>query len=28
MPAKGTCGDCSEDELKAAIEYMLSKSGQ
>ncbi len=28
MPPKGTCADCSEDELKAAIEYMLSKSGQ
>ena len=28
MPPKGTCGDCSEDELKAAIEYMLSQSGQ
>jgi cytochrome c5 len=28
MPPKGTCGDCSEDELKGAIEYMLSKSGQ
>jgi cytochrome c5 len=28
MPPKGTCGDCSEQELKNAIEYMLSKSGQ
>ena len=28
MPAMGTCADCSEDELKGAIEYMLSKSGQ
>lgn len=25
MPAKGTCGDCSEDEIKAAIEYMVSQ---
>ncbi|WP_416308729.1 c-type cytochrome [Neptunicella sp. SCSIO 80796] len=23
MPPKGTCGDCSEDEIKAAIEYMI-----
>ncbi|MPW30164.1 cytochrome c5 family protein [Agarivorans sp. B2Z047] len=23
MPAKGTCGDCSEDEIKAAIAYMI-----
>ncbi|GGB12043.1 c-type cytochrome [Agarivorans gilvus] len=22
MPPKGTCGDCSEDELKAAIAYI------
>jgi cytochrome c5 len=22
MPPKGTCGDCSDDELKAAIEHM------
>lgn len=22
MPAKGTCADCSEDELKGAIQYM------
>lgn len=28
MPPKGTCADCSDDELKGAIEYMLSKSGQ
>lgn len=26
MPAKGTCSDCSDDELKAAIEYMTGKS--
>ena len=23
MPPKGTCGDCSDDEIKAAIEYMI-----
>ena len=23
MPAKGTCGDCSDDEIKDAITYML-----
>jgi cytochrome c5 len=28
MPAKGGCSDCSADELQAAIEYMLSQSGQ
>jgi cytochrome c5 len=22
MPPKGTCGDCSDDELKAAIQHM------
>jgi cytochrome c5 len=27
MPPKGTCADCSDEELKAAIEYMLSESG-
>ena len=27
MPPKGTCMDCSEDELKAAIEHMLSQTG-
>jgi len=26
MPPKGTCMDCTEDDLKAAIEYMISKS--
>lgn len=25
MPAKGTCNDCRDEELKAAIEYMLPK---
>ena len=28
MPPKGTCAACSDEELKAAIEYMLSQSGQ
>lgn len=23
MPPMGTCGDCSEDEIKVAIEYMI-----
>lgn len=23
MPAMGTCGDCSDDEIKAAIEHMI-----
>jgi len=27
MPPKGTCADCSDDELKGAIEYMLSQTG-
>ncbi len=27
MPPKGTCGDCAADELKAAIEHMLSETG-
>ena len=26
MPAKGTCMACTEDDLKAAIEYMVSQS--
>ncbi|KTD79332.1 c-type cytochrome [Legionella waltersii] len=26
MPAKGTCNECSDDDLKAAIQYMLPKS--
>jgi len=26
MPPRGTCMDCSDDELKAAIEYMVSNS--
>ena len=28
MPPKGTCATCSDDEIKAAVEYMLSQSGQ
>lgn len=27
MPPKGACGNCTDDELKAAIEYMLSQTG-
>jgi cytochrome c5 len=23
MPAMGTCGDCTEDDIKVAIEYMI-----
>lgn len=26
MPPRGTCGTCSDDELKAAVEYMVSQS--
>jgi len=26
MPPRGTCADCSDDDLKAAIEYMTSNS--
>lgn len=26
MPPRGTCGTCSDSELKAAVEYMVSKS--
>lgn len=26
MPPKGTCGSCSDDEIQAAIEYMLENS--
>ena len=26
MPAKGLCMDCSEDEVKAAVDYILEKS--
>lgn len=26
MPPKGTCGDCSDAEIKAAVEYMVNKS--
>lgn len=24
MPAKGTCGNCSDDEIQAAIDYMIA----
>lgn len=27
MPPKGTCGDCSADELKGAIAHMLNETG-
>jgi len=27
MPPRGTCADCSDDDLKAAIEYMLIRVG-
>ncbi len=26
MPPRGTCGNCTDDELKATIEYMLENS--
>jgi len=26
MPAKGLCGDCSEDEIKGAVDYILANS--
>ncbi|MCA0403287.1 MAG: c-type cytochrome [Proteobacteria bacterium] len=26
MPAKGTCYECSDEDIKAALEYMLPKS--
>lgn len=26
MPAKGMCADCSDDEIKATVDYMVSKS--
>lgn len=26
MPPKGMCMDCSDDEIKAAVEYMVSQS--
>lgn len=26
MPPRGTCADCSDDDLKAAIEYMVKNS--
>jgi cytochrome c5 len=28
MPAKGLCFACSEDEIKGAVDYMLSKVGK
>lgn len=26
MPPKGTCGDCSDDDIKAVVDLMVSKS--
>ena len=26
MPPKGMCMDCSDDEIKAAVEYMVGQS--
>ena len=26
MPPKGACASCSEDDMKAAVEYMVSES--
>jgi cytochrome c5 len=26
MPPRGTCGNCSDPELKSAVEYMIAKS--
>lgn len=26
MPPRGTCADCSDDEIKGTIEYMISQS--
>jgi cytochrome c5 len=26
MPPKGTCADCSDDEIKGAVKYMVDKS--
>lgn len=26
MPPKGTCADCSDDEIKAVVDYMIAKS--
>ena len=25
MPPRGTCTDCSDNDLRAAVEYMVSK---
>lgn len=27
MPAKGSCADCSDEELQAAVDYMLHEAG-
>lgn len=26
MPPKGTCGDCSDDEIRGVVEYMVNAS--
>ena len=26
MPPKGTCADCSDDEIKAVVDYMIEQS--
>lgn len=26
MPPKGTCGDCSDDDIQATVDYILSQS--
>jgi len=26
MPPRGTCGDCSDEEIGATVEYMVGKS--
>lgn len=28
MPARGACGDCSDTEIKGAVDYMLEQSLQ
>ncbi len=25
MPPRGTCAECSDDDLRAAVQYMISK---
>ena len=28
MPPRGNCHDCSDDELRAAVDYLLTEAGQ